>query len=138
MDRKEYIARGLEQEMQYISNGIISLGLSPSNYDVKKQAETNLYYKYECEETDNLYARMPADNLMLRVFTDYYKNKGIPAEIKDERTHMLIIGGRFLIAFNTGRWKRLGYNKWYNSKGVDDFYERFYIPTMLREKWKEN
>ncbi len=54
----------------------------------------------------------------------FLQNNKIP--FKDaELENIIIIANKYYYTFN-GKWRLIGNNKWYGSKGIKDFINRFY------------
>jgi len=83
----------------------------------------------ECSEYNKEYScvkrqQQRATRIRTEEALDFFKSRGV--EVGWYGYGVLNINNVFAFSPKSYKWKRIGKNKWYYSRGPKDFYERFY------------
>ena len=107
---------------------------------VKHIEETEYNWKYDRTNSKGETILRHNTNQTIEQVINFLEDKGIKYDIK-EGANMLWIythEKKFCYYFTTGRWAAYVHgrfpNKHYRSKGIKDFYTRFLLPVILKER----
>ena len=107
---------------------------------MKHIEETKYNWKYDRTNSKGETILKHNTNQTLEQVGNFLEDKGIKYEVRG-KTKMLWVythDTKFCYYFTTGRWTPYVYGRFpkkhYRSKGIKDFYTRFLLPVILKER----